>query len=71
MLWLTEVLPLDIDTFLEKLTKCPEHEDPRRKIQEKVAKAVRARCNKQIMTPAEAIEAEFQAANRLPFCSRS
>ncbi|MFI5109918.1 MAG: hypothetical protein ACHP78_13890 [Terriglobales bacterium] len=67
LLWLTEVLPLDIDTFLEKLTKCPEHEDPRRKIQEKVAKAVRARCNKQIMTPAEAMNAEFQARKQAAF----
>jgi len=67
LLWLTEVLPLDLDTFLEKLKRYSEHEDPKRKILEMVAKAARASCNKQIMTPAEAMYAEFQACKQAAF----
>jgi hypothetical protein len=67
LLWLTEVLPLDINTFSEKLTKCPPHEDPAVRIPEMVAKAVRECFNEQTMTPAAARDAEFQARRQTAF----
>ena len=67
LLWLTEVRPLDLDTFLEKLKRYSEHEDPMHKIPEMMAEAARASCNKQIMTPAEAMYAEFQVRKQAAF----
>jgi hypothetical protein len=67
LLWLTEVQLLDLDTFWEKLTKCPAHEHPKVRIPERAAKAVRKSLNEKMMTPEEAMNAEFQARKQTAF----
>jgi hypothetical protein len=66
-LWLKQMQPLDVGSFLERLTNCPASEDPKVRIPEMAAKAVRKSLNEKMMTPAEAMNAEFQARKQAGF----
>ena len=63
LLWLKEVQPQDLDTFLTY----PAHEPPIIRVSEMAARAVRERLQKQEMAPASIQHAERAAAEKAAF----